>query len=45
MIRNLSGAGRFSVVQSSTSAANFPTSVLLTVTTTSAPSGVEFYGL
>jgi hypothetical protein len=45
MIRNGSGAGRFSVVQSSTSAANFPTSVLLTVTTTSAPSGTEFYGL
>jgi len=45
MIRNGSAAGRFSVVQSTTSAANFPTSVLLTVTTTSAPSGVEFYGL
>ena len=44
-IRNAGGAGRFSVVQSSTSAANFPTSVLLTVTTTSAPSGTEFYGL
>jgi hypothetical protein len=44
-IRNGSGAGRFSVVQSSTSAANFPTSVLLTVTTTSAPSANEFYGL
>jgi hypothetical protein len=45
MIRNTSGTGRFSVVQSTTSAANFPTSVLLTVTTTSAPSGTEFYGL
>jgi hypothetical protein len=44
-IRNNGGAGRFSVIQSSTSASNFPTSVLLTVTTTSAPSGVEFYGL
>jgi len=43
-VRNGSGAGRFSVIQSSTSAANFPTSVLLTVTTTSAPSGTEFYG-
>jgi len=43
-IRNGGGAGRFSVVQSSTSAANFPTSALLTVTTTSAPSGTEFYG-
>lgn len=43
-IRNTGGAGRFSVVQSSTSAANFPTSVLLTVTTTSAPSVAEFYG-
>ena len=42
--RNGGGAGRFSVIQSSTSAANFPTSVLLTVTTTSAPSGVEIYG-
>jgi hypothetical protein len=44
-VRNGGGAGRFSVIQSSTSAANFPTSALLTVTTTSAPSGVEFYGL
>jgi len=44
-IRNGGGAGRFSVVQSSTSAANFSTSVLLTVTTTAAPSGTEFYGL
>jgi hypothetical protein len=43
--RNGGGAGRFSVIQSSTSAANFPTSVLLTVTTTSAPSGAEIYGL
>lgn len=43
--RNTGGAGRFSVIQSSTSAANFPTSALLTVTTTSAPSGTEFYGL
>jgi hypothetical protein len=43
--RNAGAAGRFSVVQSSTSAANFPTSVLLTVTTTSAPSGTEIYGL
>jgi hypothetical protein len=43
--RNGGGAGRFSVIQSSTSAANFPTSVLLTVTTTSSPSGVEIYGL
>lgn len=42
--RNGGGAGRFSVIQSSTSAANFPTSVLLTVTTTSAPSGAEIYG-
>jgi hypothetical protein len=42
--RNGGGAGRFSVIQSSTSAANFPTSVLLTVTTTSAPSGAELYG-
>jgi len=44
-IRNGGAAGRFSVIQSSTSAANFPTSVLLTVTTTSTPSGTEFYGL
>jgi len=44
-IRNGGGAGRFSVIQSSTSAANFSTSVLLTVTTTAAPSGTEFYGL
>jgi hypothetical protein len=43
-VRNGGGAGRFSVVQSSTSAANFPTSALLTVTTTSAPSGTELYG-
>lgn len=43
-IRNGGGAGRFSVIQSSTSAANLPTSVLLTVTTTSAPSGAEIYG-
>ena len=42
--RNGGGAGRFSVIQSSTSAANFPTSALLTVTTTSAPSGTEIYG-
>ena len=42
--RNGGGAGRFSVIQSSTSAANFSTSVLLTVTTTSAPSGAEVYG-
>jgi hypothetical protein len=43
-IRNTGGAGRFSVVQSSTSAANFPTSVLLTVTTTATPGASEFYG-
>jgi hypothetical protein len=43
--RNAGGAGRFSAVQSSTSAANFPTSLLLTVTTTSAPSGTELYGI
>ena len=42
--RNGGGAGRFSVIQSSTSAANFPTSALLTVTTTSAPSGTDIYG-
>jgi hypothetical protein len=39
------GVGRFSIVQSSTSAVNFPTSALLTVTTTSAPSSTEIYGL
>jgi len=44
-VRNGGAAGRFSVIQSSTSAANFSTSVLLTVTTTAAPSGTEFYGL
>ena len=43
-IRNAAGTGRFSVVQSSTSAANFPKSALLTVTTTVVPS-TEFYGL
>jgi hypothetical protein len=43
-VRNTGGAGRFSVVQSSTSAANFPTSVLLTVTTTATPGASEFYG-
>jgi len=42
-IRNAGGAGRFSVVQSSTSAANFPISVLLTNTTTAVPSSNEFY--
>jgi hypothetical protein len=44
-IRNTGGSGRFSVVRSTTSAANFPNSVLLTNTTTSVPSGSEFYGL
>lgn len=44
-IRNTGGAGRFSVVQSATSAANFPISVLLTNTTTAVPSSNEFYSL
>ena len=43
--RNAGGAGRFSVIQSATSAANFPTSTLLSVTVTSAPSGTELYGI
>ena len=43
--RHAGGAGRFSVIQSATSAANFPTSTLLSVTVTSAPSGTELYGI
>jgi hypothetical protein len=45
LTRNGGSAGRFSVIQSSTSAVNFSTSVLLTVTTTAASSGTDIYGL
>ena len=44
-IRNAGGSGRFSIIRSTTSAANFPNSVLLTVTTTATPGTNEFYGL
>jgi hypothetical protein len=45
IVRNAGGTGRFSIVRSSTSAANFPNSALLTVTTTAVPSSNEFYSL